>query len=114
MTHLIVAAVQIACVDNVEANLAKLEQHVREAARRGARLAVLQELFEGPYFCQDIDKAQFARARPFADHPTVTWATKLAKDNGIVLPVSFFERDGNKCFNSLAMIDANGKVLGLY
>jgi N-carbamoylputrescine amidase len=114
MTQLIAAAVQIACGNDIEANLAKIEHHVREAARRGARLAVLQELFEGPYFCQDIDKAQNARARPFADNPTVARLSKLARDCGIVLPVSFFEQDGNRRFNSLVMIDADGKVLGLY
>ncbi len=68
MGHLIVGAVQIACSDNTEANLDKLEIHVREAARRGAKLVVLQELFEGPYFCIDIDAIHNKRAKPFKGH----------------------------------------------
>ena len=114
MNQLVVAAVQIACTDDIDANLTKLEHHIREAARRGARLVVLQELFEGRYFCQDIDRAHHARARPFAGHPTVARLGKLAAELGVVLPVSFFERDGDKRYNSLCMIDADGRVLGLY
>jgi N-carbamoylputrescine amidase len=114
MSQLIVGAVQIACSDDLDANLDKIEIQVREAARRGAKLVVLQELFEGPYFCIDIDAAHNKRARPFKGHPTIARLSKLAKELGVVLPVSFFEEDGNRRFNSLAMIDADGRVLGLY
>lgn len=114
MSHLIVGAVQIACGENARANLDKLEYHLREAARRGARLVVLQELFEGPYFCIDADSAHNARARPFKGHATVARFSSLAKELGVVLPVSFFEEDGGRRFNSLAMIDADGKALGIY
>ena len=114
MAQLIVGAVQISCNDNLNANLDKIELHVREAARRGAKLVVLQELFEGPYFCIDIDAAHNKRAKPFKGHATVARLSSLAKELGIVLPVSFFEDDGDKRFNSLAMIDADGKTLGLY
>jgi N-carbamoylputrescine amidase len=114
MTHLIVGAVQIACGDDVKANLDKLEVHIREAARRGAKLVVLQELFEGPYFCIDADAAHNVRAKPFKGNATVSRFSSLAKELGVVLPVSFFEEDGGKRFNSLSMIDADGKVLGLY
>ncbi len=114
MSQLIVGAVQIACSDDLDANLDKIESHVREAARRNARLVVLQELFEGPYFCIDIDAAHNKRARPLKGHPTIARLSKLAKDLGVVLPVSFFEEDGNRRFNSLAMIDADGRLLGLY
>jgi N-carbamoylputrescine amidase len=114
MSQLVVAAVQIACSDDVDTNLGKIETHVREAARRGAQLVVLQELFEGPYFCIDIDAAHNRRAKPFKGHATVARLAKLAKEVGVVLPVSFFEEDGNRRFNSLAMIDADGRVLGLY
>ena len=114
MSQLVVAAVQIACSDDVAANVSKIETHIREAARRGAKLVVLQELFEGPYFCVDMDKRHNARARPFAGHATVAHFAKLAKELGVVLPVSFFEADGNKGYNSLALIDADGKTLGLY
>ena len=114
MTQLVVGAVQIACSDNVKANLDKIELHVRDAARRGAKLVVLQELFEGPYFCIDIDAKHNALAKPFAGNTTVSRLSSLAKELGVVLPVSFFEEDGAKRFNSLSMIDADGKVLGLY
>ena len=114
MTHLIVGAVQITCSDDVKSNLDKLEKHVREAARRGAKLVVLQELFEGPYFCIDIDAAHNRRAKPFKGNSTVARFSSLAKELGVVLPVSFFEDDGSRRFNSLSMIDADGKVLGLY
>jgi N-carbamoylputrescine amidase len=114
MSQLVVAAVQIACSDSIEENLAKIETHVREAAARGARLVVLQELFEGPYFCIDSDAKHNARARPFAGHATVARLSKLARDLGVVMPVSFFEADGNRRYNSLALLDADGKTLGLY
>lgn len=114
MSHLVVGAVQIACSEDENENLDKIEIHVREAARRGAKLVVLQELFEGPYFCVDIDAKHNARAKPFDGHKTISRLSNLAKELGVVLPVSFFEEDGSKRFNSLAMIDADGKTLGLY
>jgi N-carbamoylputrescine amidase len=114
MGQLIVGAVQISCGDNIKANLDKLEMHVREAARRGARLVVLQELFEGPYFCIDADSKHNGLAKPFKANATVSRFSSLAKELGVVLPVSFFEEDGSRRFNSLTMIDADGKVLGLY
>lgn len=114
MKQLVVSAVQISCIDNVNANLDKIEIHVREAARRGAKLVVLQELFEGPYFCIDIDAAHNQRAKPFQGNTTVARLSALAKELGVVLPVSFFEKDGSRFFNSLTIIDADGKVLGLY
>lgn len=114
MRSLIAAAVQIACTDDVEANLEKLEGHVRGAARRGAQLVVLQELFEGVYFCMDEDRRHDVRAHPLAGHPTVARMASLARETGVVLPVSLFERDGTRLFNTLVMIDADGKVLGHY
>lgn len=114
MTELIVGAVQIACSDDVKSNLDKLEQHVREAARRGARLVVLQELFERRYFCIDMDVEHRVYARPFDGNATVARFAAIARELGVVLPVSFYEEDGARRFNSLAMIDADGKILGLY
>jgi N-carbamoylputrescine amidase len=114
MRSMIAASVQIACTDDVETNIEKLEQHVREAARRGAQLVVLQELFEGVYFCVDEDKIHNARARPLQGHPTIARMAALARETGVVLPVSVFERDGARLFNTLVMIDADGKVLGHY
>jgi N-carbamoylputrescine amidase len=114
MNPLIVGAVQISCSDDTKSNLDKLELQVREAARRGAKLVVLQELFEGPYFCIDIDERHKSRAKPFKGNTTVARFSSLAKELGVVLPVSFYEEDGARRFNSLSMIDADGRVLGLY
>ncbi len=114
MREVVVAAVQIACTDDVNANLDKLETHIRVAARRGARLVVLQELFEGPYFCKDVDRKHFSRARPFEGNRTIERLSKLARELAVVLPVSFYEADGERRFNALAMIDADGRVAGRY
>lgn len=114
MSNLIVAAVQMKCSDSVDDNVDKIEMLVREAASRGARLVVLQELFEGPYFCIDIDAKQNQRAKPFKGHTTVARLSKLAKELQVVLPVSFFEEDNGTRYNSLAMVDADGRTLGLY
>lgn len=114
MSHLIVGAVQISCGDDLDANLNKIEHHVRETARRGAKLVVLQELIDGCYFCKDIDLKQRERARPVESHPAIARLSDLARELGVVLPVSFYEKAGEKRFNSLAMIDADGTVLGIY
>lgn len=114
MRQLIAAAVQISCTDEVESNLDKLENHVREAARRGAGLVVLQELFEGVYFCMDEDISHTIRALPLEGHKTIARMAALARETGVVLPVSLFERDGSRLYNTLVMIDADGTVLGHY
>ncbi|WP_027061198.1 N-carbamoylputrescine amidase [Mesorhizobium loti] len=114
MRQLIAAAVQISCTDEVESNLDKLEIHVREAARRGAGLVVLQELFEGVYFCMDQDISHSSRALPLDGHKTIARMAALARVTGVVLPVSLFERDGSRLYNTLVMIDADGEVLGRY
>jgi N-carbamoylputrescine amidase len=114
MSNLVVAAVQIACSDNVNSNLDKLELHIRHAASRGAKLVVLQELFEGPYFCVDQDKKHLARAKPLVGHSTIARFASLAKELGVVMPVSLFEQDGNRYFNSLVMLDADGRVSKTY
>lgn len=111
---IIVGAAQIACTDEVDVNIAKIEGMVRLAVERGARLVVLQELFETPYFCKDELEKYKAIARPVQDHPTLKRLCELAKSTNTVLPFSFYERDGDKLYNSLCMIDADGSVLGLY
>src|SRR6266481_5400578 len=114
MSRLIVAATQMTCGPEAPANIAKAEALVRQAAAKGARLILLQELFETPYFCKDTDAGWMALARPFKDHPTLDHFSRLARDLGVVLPISFYERAGQAAFNSLAMIDADGAILGLY
>ncbi len=87
---------------------------VRAAAGQGANVILLQELFETPYFCQDQLPEHFALAQPFEGNTLIAQMAELAKELGVVLPVSFFERAGKAYFNSLAMVDADGTVMGLY
>lgn len=114
MRSLTVAATQMRCSWEIEANIARAEALVREAAGRGARLILLQELFETPYFCQDQLHEFLALAQPLEGNRLVGHFQKLAKELGVVLPVSFFERAGQSLFNSIAIVDADGSVLGVY
>jgi N-carbamoylputrescine amidase len=114
MRTVTLAATQFACGWDIEKNLARAEALVRQAAGAGAQIILLQELFETPYFCQDQSADHYALARPFADNPVIARFARLAGELGVVLPVSFFERAGHSHFNSLAMVDADGSVLGLY
>ncbi|HVJ43382.1 MAG TPA: N-carbamoylputrescine amidase [Dongiaceae bacterium] len=114
MAQVTVAATQFACETSIARNVEKAEEMVRRAAAEGAEVIVLQELFETPYFCKDVDKSYFNLARPFEDHPTIERMSELAAALQVVLPVSFFERANNAYYNSLAMIDADGSVMGLY
>ncbi len=109
-----VSAVQLACEWDRAANLARAEHLVREAAARGAQIIVLPELFETPYFCIEQDSRHLALAQPLADNLAVRHFRGIARELGIVVPVSFFERDGLARFNSVAIIDADGEVLGVY
>ncbi len=108
------AATQFACSTDAAANLASAERAVREAAARGGQVILLQELFETPYFCKDHDPGHFALARPIEGSPVVARFQALARELQVVLPLSVFERHNNAYFNSLAMIDADGAVLGVY
>ncbi|HEY3778130.1 MAG TPA: N-carbamoylputrescine amidase [Rhizomicrobium sp.] len=114
MRQVTFAATQFACSWDRAANIAKAESLVRDAAGKGAHAVLVQELFETPYFCQDQDAAHFALSSPFEGNPLIARIATVARELGVVLPVSFFERAGHAHFNSLAMIDANGVVLGLY
>ncbi len=108
------AATQFACTWELEENLQAAERLVRAAAGRGAQIILLQELFETPYFCIVQDTGHFALARPLRGHPTVARFSRLAAELGTVIPVSFFERGGQAFFNSVAVVDADGSVLGVY
>ena len=109
-----VAATQFACSTDAAANLDAAERVTRAAAARGAQVVLLQELFETPYFCKDHLASHFALARPVEGNPVLERFRSLARELAIVLPFSFFERARNAYFNSLAMIDADGSVLGVY
>ena len=114
MRQVTVAAAQMACEWDRDRNVAEAEGLVRAAAAQGAAIVLLPELFESPYFCKDQEARHFALAHPFEGHPLIARLSRLARELGVVLPVSFFERANNCYFNSLAMIDADGRVLGLY
>ena len=114
MRQVTIAATQMACGWDRDANVAEAEALVREAAARGANVVLLQELFETPYFCADRKSTLFEQARPFAGNKTIAAMSALAAELGVVLPISFFEKGEAGCFNSLAMADADGRVLGLY
>ena len=108
------AVVQMACSDRLEDNLAKAEGFVRRAAAEGARIVLLQELFESLYFPQLERDELFALAHPLDGHPFLERFGALAGELGVVLPVSFFEHAGQAYFNSLAVFDADGRRLGVY
>jgi len=109
-----VAVVQAVLGGTRSENLHRVEKLVREAARRHANVVLVPELYEGPYFCKTEDEACFALAHPMAGHPGVDALAKLARELGVVMPASVFERDGPHYYNSIAMIDADGSVLGTY
>ena len=111
---LTLAAVQMSMSDDVAANVATAERLVREAAAGGARLILIPELFEGPYFCKDQRAEDLARARPLDGHPTVEHFRGVARELGVVLPLSVYERANQALFNTVVMVDADGSVLGTY
>ncbi len=109
-----VAATQMACSWDIPGNIARAEGLIREAAAKGARIVLIQELFEAPYFCQDQIGEFFDMAKPFENNPLIAHFSRLAAELNVVLPVSFFEKAGQTYFNSVAIVDADGTVLGLY
>ena len=112
VTH--VSAIQMHCVEDPAQNLALAEQLVRKAAAEGGQIILLPELFERPYFCQERRYEYYAYATPVEENPAVQRLSAVAAELGVVLPVSFYEKDGTRLFNSIAMIDADGTVLGVY
>ncbi len=114
MRNIKIAATQMPCTWNRQATLDKADHLVREAAQKGANIILPQELFETPYFCQ-LQKFQYMElATTLEENPAVEHFKKLAKELDVVLPISFFERAGNTQFNSIAIIDADGEILGVY
>ena len=109
-----VAATQFACTPNPAENIAKADSMVRQAAAKGAQVILLQELFETPYFCKDHLASHFDLAHPLPDNPVVRHFQALAKELGVVLPVSVFERANAVHYNTTVIVDADGKRLGHY
>lgn len=114
MNRVKVAALQLAFGEDREANISKVSELIRQAAADGAKIILPPELFEGPYFCRTEDESLFANAQPAAEHPAVLAMRELAEELSVYIPTSFFESDGPHFYNSLAMIDDRGAVLGVY
>ncbi|MGL4316614.1 MAG: N-carbamoylputrescine amidase [Pseudomonas sp.] len=114
MSMLKVATTQFACSWNLDDNLDQAERLVRQAAAQGAQVILLQELFATPYFCIEQNHQHLALAEEFADSRVLKRFSALARELGVVLPLSWFEKAGNACFNSLALADADGRLLGVY
>ncbi|MFJ7142484.1 N-carbamoylputrescine amidase [Pseudomonas protegens] len=114
MSPLIVATIQMPCTWDLPGNLDRAEQRVREAAAQGAQVILLQELFATPYFCIEQQHQHLALAEDYADSQILKRFAALARELGVVLPLSWFERAGTAYFNSLSVADADGRLLGVY
>ena len=114
MREVTVAATQMACSNDTDKNVSNAEKLVRQAASEGAQIILIQELFESQYFCMDQKEELFELSKPFENHPTIKKFSELAKELKVVLPVSFFEKANRAHYNSVAIIDADGSVLGKY
>jgi N-carbamoylputrescine amidase len=114
MRNITVAATQMACGPNAAENIQRAEGLVRRAAAQGAKIILIQELFETLYFCQDEIHAFFSLAKPLAQNAAVLHFSAVAKELGVVLPISVFERAGQNFFNTVVILDADGSNLGYY
>jgi N-carbamoylputrescine amidase len=111
---LTVAVIQTALTDDCSINVKRIEGWIREAAARGAKVILPSELFEGHYFCQQEREDCFSRAHTTHDHPTIAQFQTLAAELEVVIPVSFFEKAGAAFYNSVAVVDTDGTLLGVY
>ena len=109
-----VAATQMSCSWEIDENLDKAKKIIIDAAEQGANIILLQELFQTPYFCIQYDEEIFKLAQTFENNSLINKMSEVAKKHKVVLPISFFEKDNNAYFNSIAVIDIDGKVLGKY
>ncbi|NPD70196.1 N-carbamoylputrescine amidase (plasmid) [Lichenicola cladoniae] len=115
MTRVVtVAATQMRCSWDIDDNIRRAEGLVRAAHAKGAQIILLQELFGTPYFCIDQDLSHLTLAQPADDSRLIQHFQALAAELHVVLPLSFFEKANRAYFNSLAMIDADGAILGVY
>lgn len=108
------AVIQMQISDQLSQNVACAEAHIRDAAKQGAQVILLPELFEYLYFCQIEREEYFALAHPQENHPFIGHFQNLAAELGVVLPLSYFEHARQAYYNSLVCIDADGKILGNY
>lgn len=114
MRTVTVATTQMTCSWDKQQNIDTATDLVTQAAKAGANIILLQELFETPYFCQVHDFDYFKLATSVADNTAIQHFKKLAKELEVVLPISFYEKSGNTFFNSVTVIDADGEILGTY
>ena len=114
MREVTFAATQMACSKNSKDNIDKAVNIIESAAKKGANVVLIQELFETQYFCKDQKEELFELAKPFEDNPTIHLMSKVANDNNVVLPISFFEKANKAHFNTIAMIDSDGTIMGKY
>ena len=114
MRQVTVAATQMACSDKIAENIARAEKLVRQAAARGAQIILLQELFETPYFCQKEKADYYAYASELSANQAVSHFRAIARELSVVLPISFYEKKNCARYNTVAIIDASGEVLGTY
>ena len=114
MREVTVAATQMACSNETDKNVSNAEKLVRQAASEGAQIILIQELFESQYFCMDQKEELFELSKPFDNHPTIKKFSELARELNVVLPVSFFEKANRAHYNSVAIVDADGSILGKY
>ncbi|MDE1153700.1 MAG: N-carbamoylputrescine amidase [Micavibrio sp.] len=114
MPKLTLGVVQCALSDDINANIAKVGSLVEQAAAKGANVVLTPELFQGHYFCTSQEEKKFACAFPAAEHPCVTAFQKLAAKHGIFLPVSIFERDNHRYYNSVVALGPDGAIMGIY
>lgn len=114
MRNVTVAAIQMSIPETPEKSVEKAEKLVRKAAAEGANVILLPELFENWYFCQERRYDSYKLALPLEENPAVRRFQTVAKELSVVLPISFYEQDGNVLYNSVAMIDVDGSVMGVY
>jgi len=114
MRKIKVAATQMSCSTNKEENIRKADALVREAAKQGAQIILLQELFETPYFCQKEKADYYVYATEQEENAAINHFREVAKELQVVLPISFYEKKNNARYNSIVVIDADGEVLGKY
>ena len=114
INNITVAATQMACTWDIKENIDRAVNLVREAAQQGAQIILIQELFETPYFCIEQEFKHLNLAKSLAESDAVNTMSALAAELQVVLPVSWFEKSGNTFFNSLAIVDADGSILGTY
>ena len=114
MRNVKIAAVQMSMTSSVNENISKAEALVRKAASEGANIILLPELFENLYFCQERNYDYYQLASELNDNPAVKRFRTVAKELGVVLPISFYEKDVNSIYNSAAVIDADGTILGIF